>query len=74
MTPYKDLKGNSGVVAYEIGDRSIIVEFRHHDRYVYDYSRPGHDHVETMKKLAREGRDLSTYISKNVRKQFARKL
>jgi hypothetical protein len=42
--------------------------------YVYDYSRPGHTHVERTKNLARTGSGLGTYISQHVRDAYAERL
>jgi hypothetical protein len=36
------------------------VWFKDGDGYDYDYRHPGREHVETMKRLAEEGRGLST--------------
>lgn len=74
MTLYRNLNGSSGITAYEIRDRSIVVEFKHGGRYVYDYDIPGKKEVEEMKVRAIEGRGLATYINKNVRQRFAGKL
>jgi hypothetical protein len=74
MTPYGNTTGNSGVVAFEIFGEAIVVEFRHGGKYLYNYHTTGRDHVEEMKRLAREGRGLATYINKNVRNRFARKI
>ena len=74
MTPYGNRAGESGVLAYEIRRESIVVEFRHGGRYVYDYDTTGREHVEEMKVLALEGRGLATYINKNVRGRYSRKL
>jgi hypothetical protein len=73
MEPYRNLSGNSGVEAFEIHDESIVVRFTGGLTYLYDCVRPGRLHVEQMKRLAREGRGLSTYISQHVREAFARK-
>jgi hypothetical protein len=73
VEPYRNLSGNSGIEAFEVHDRSIIVRFTSGPAYVYDYDRPGGAHVERMKGLAREGRGLSTYISQHVRDAFASK-
>ena len=73
MTPYPNRSGTSGVNAYEIRDTSIVVEFRHGGTYLYDYNVPGREHVEEMKRLAKLGTGLATYINKNVRKGFAAK-
>lgn len=73
MTSYGNLSGNSGVVAYELGDGFIKVRFRHESTiYVYDMERPGLEHVRKMKKLAAAGKGLSTYISQHVRENYAR--
>jgi hypothetical protein len=74
MTPYTNSHGKSGVTAYEIRREAIVVEFGPSGRYLYDYDTTGREHVEEMKVLALEGRGLATYINKNVRSSFARKL
>lgn len=74
MTPYSNHGGNSGIAAYDIRDRAIVVEFRHGGIYLYDYDTPGREHVEEMKRLALDGRGLATYINKFVRSRYARKL
>lgn len=74
MTPYKDLAGSSGVESYEIRDRSIVVRFKYAGSYIYNYDSPGVDEVETMKKLAQQGSGLSSYISRNVKRRYAKKL
>jgi hypothetical protein len=73
MTPYSNLSGDSGVVAYEIGDDFIKVQFRHSPKlYVYDSARPGLSHVHQMQKLAVAGKGLATYISQHVNKNYFR--
>ena len=74
MTRYKNLSGKSGVDSYEIREKSIVIKFRYAGKYLYNYDRPGEEHVEEMKRLAVGGRDLSTYISRIVKKKFAKKL
>jgi hypothetical protein len=74
MTRYKNLSGKSGVDSYEIREKSIVIKFRYAGKYLYNYDRPGEKHVEEMKRLAVGGRDLSTYISRIVKKKFAKKL
>ncbi len=64
MEPYKDIDGDSGVAAYEIGDTFIKVRFKSNSKvYVYTYQRPGQQHVETMKQLAVRGDGLQAYIN-----------
>ena len=74
MTRYLNLSGKSGVRAYEIRDQSIVIEFRYKGKYIYNYERPGREHVEEMKRLAVAGKGLSTYISRDVKKRFAKKV
>ena len=74
MQRYANRSGHSGVVAYELGADSITVKFTGGDRYLYDVGSTGADHIARMRKLAREGQGLSTYISRHVRDRYARKL
>ena len=73
MTPYSNLSGDSGVVAYDIGDDFIKIQFRHSRKvYVYDSAKPGWSRVQQMQRLATAGRGLSSYISQHVGKNFSR--
>jgi len=74
MQAYKNLSGTSGVVAFQIGDHHIDIEFAGRKRYRYDYTKPGEKEVETMKTLAKSGKGLATFISQNVGERFAAKL
>jgi len=64
----------SGVVAYEIRDDAIDIEFANGDVYRYDETSPGPVDLELMKRFARSGRGLTTYISKYVKDRYAAKL
>ena len=66
MTPYRNLGGNSNVLAYEANADSIHVLFK---SGVY----PGLAIVEKMKFLAAQGRGLNSYISSIVKKNYAQK-
>ena len=74
MPRYKNLSGDSGVIAYEIAPDSITLTFVNGDEYRYSYIRPGRTTVEHMKTLARRGSDLSTYVSQHVRDNYECKL
>lgn len=75
MTPYRNLSGNSNVLAYETTDDSIQVVFKSgtHRNYLYNQFRPGKIIVDRMKSLATQGRGLNSYISTAVKSNFARK-
>ena len=74
MERYSNLGGDSGVVAYEIGNNSITVEFSDGKRYLYTYQSAGSDNIEQMKALAAAGRGLNSFINTNVKKRYASKL
>ena len=65
MEPYKNLSGQSGVLAYGIGATYIIVQFNagQYTFYKYTYVSAGSSAVETMKSLAQQGQGLNSYIS-----------
>ena len=73
MTPYKNLEGSSGVAGYGIGRDYIDVEFTSGDIYRYTSASAGRTHLATMKKLARAGQGLSTFISQTVREGYETK-
>lgn len=69
---YKNLAGNSGVLSYKIGADFVMVKFIDHKSYTYSYKSAGKEHVEKMKSLAREGKGLAGYITRNVRDLYDR--
>ena len=73
MTRYNNSNVTSGVDSYEIGTDYIKVKFKDGCVYTYTYSVTGKDHVEAMKKLARQGYGLNSYINKNKLK-FSNKI
>ena len=74
MERYKNHNGHSGVTAYSFGDDHITVQFTNGTIYLYDYRSTGRDNVEQMKKLAADGRGLSTFIAQHVRNHFGKQL
>jgi len=65
MTSYFSTSGKkSGVLAYEIGDDFIIVQFDG-GQYKYSYRSCGTTATENMKMLALSSCGLNTYISRN---------
>ncbi len=69
MERYLNIDGDSNVIAYEIGADYIKVQFATGAIYKYSYRSAGSTHVEQMKRLARSGDGLNSYI-----KRFANKL
>src|SRR4051812_25392483 len=74
LKPYRH-EGSSGVKAYQSGYDFIILEFERNAKdgkqdYFYNYEVPGKTHVETMKKLALEGKGLTTYKNKHFPSEY----
>jgi hypothetical protein len=74
MKRYRNLDGNSGVTAYECGDGFIRVRFVNGDIYEYTDKTTGREHIANMQELAQAGQGLSTYVSRFVHDDYARKL
>lgn len=68
MERYRNLGGNSGVYAYEIGNAYIKVQFSDLSVYTYSYyGKAGKNHVDNMKQLAIQGEGLNSYINTKVK-------
>lgn len=74
MPLYRDINGDSGVRAYELGDGTITVHFEKGGSYVYTNASAGAHHIVEMQRLAQLGDGLNAYINKHVRKNYASKL
>lgn len=74
MQTYQDINRDSGVAAYEIGDDFIVVRFKGNSEYLYTYESAGSGNIERMKILAKNGDGLNSFIMKNVKDKYARKL
>jgi hypothetical protein len=70
MERYKNLSGDSGVVAFEIESDAIEVEFQDGRIYRYTHDITGSAQVEEMKRLAAAGQGLSTFIARYIRDDF----
>lgn len=71
MERYRNSGGDSGVSSYEIGADYIRVKFSGSFRtYRYSYRKAGQQHVETMKRLARGGSGLNSYINRFVKNLY----
>lgn len=67
MEIYSNLKKGSKVLGYEIGSDYISIWFegRNYPK-TFSSKKAGENHVETMKKMAREGHGLHRYIKRHV--------
>lgn len=74
MQRYLNRNGESGVLAYELGPDWIAVKFAEGAVYRYDAERPGRSAVAEMKRMAEQGQGLSSYNSRVVQKNYAKKL
>jgi hypothetical protein len=74
MKPYLNLSGDSGIVAYSIGADFIRIRFRGSEEiYTYSHASAGRGNIQEMKRLARSGKGLATFISREVRDQYESK-
>ena len=73
MTEYKNLSGESGIIAYEIGSDFIRLQFEDKEVYLYTEDSTGIEHIAKMKELAEKGRGLNTYVNQHVRKNYETK-
>lgn len=72
---YKGRNPDAGVRNFEILPDAIILEFVDRQcRYLYNAEKPGLDHVNEMKRLARTGDGLTTYVNQHVGDNYAAKL
>lgn len=73
MERYRNLGGDSGVAAYEVGNDFIRVMFSDRSVYLYTDASAGSHNIREMKRLAREGQGLNAFINTTVQKKYARK-
>lgn len=72
MERYANFGGASNVLFYEIGSDWIRVQFSTGTPYSYSYGHAGSSNVEQMKRLARAGRGLNSFINKHVKYSYDR--
>ena len=74
MERYANRGGDSNVLAYEIEQSSIKVQFGDGSIYLYTGQSAGTANLERMKQLAIAGQGLNSFIGRVVRKSYASKL
>lgn len=70
MERYSNYGGKSSIRFYEIEPMRIRVMFSDGKVYSYSYESAGIDHIEEMKRLARSGSGLNSYIMRNVKRAY----
>ena len=73
MVLYKNLSGNSGVLAYSLEPGSILVRFNDGWEYLYTGISAGMQNIAQMKSLALNGQGLNSFINRVVRNKYASK-
>lgn len=73
MDCYKDLGGDSGIVAYETAQSEITVKFSDGYHYLYSTESTSLSNIQEMKRLADQGVGLNSFIQRVVKKEFVRK-
>lgn len=74
MEMYKDAGGNSGIRAYELGYDSVLVQFSDSSTYEYTSDSAGHNNLALMRNLAIQGSGLNSFINRNVKFKYSRKI
>lgn len=74
MHRYKNLSGQSNVVFYEFGSDFIKVQIGDGSVYLYNTQSTGSADITEMQRLAVAGSGLNSFISRVVKKRYARKL
>lgn len=69
MREYRNQNGNSGIIAYEIGDDYIDVQFKNGGIYRYEEATIGRLQFLNMQVLAILGSGLNAFINMFVRNQ-----
>ena len=73
MENYKNLGGNSSVVAYKTGAGEITVKFSDGWQYLYSTQSTSLANIQEMQRLATQGIGLNSFIGRVVRTGFVRK-
>jgi len=74
MKAYRKIGGDSAVSGYEYGADWIHVQFRDGSVYEYTSTSAGQGNIDTMKRLADRGNGLNSFIHRNVKKRYSRKI
>jgi len=74
MEKYRGIDHDLGVLEYEYSDDWIKIKFNDGSVYEYMSGKAGQDNIEKMKQLADKGNGLNSFIYRNVRFKYSRKI
>ncbi len=74
LKPYRDTQGTHNATAYATGRTWILIQFKDSALYLYTNASCGAEHVRELKRLAKLGEGLDSYINQHVSKSYAKKL
>ena len=71
---YKNLGGKSTIVKYELEKDAVNLRFTDNSSYRFTNQSAGKENIAEMKKLALAGKGLGTFVEKNVKERYERKI
>lgn len=71
---YKNLNSNSGIESYSIEENKIGIKFKDGTNYIYTRRKLGDNRFNLMKILASRGRKLNSFINKEVKDKYTKKI
>jgi hypothetical protein len=71
---YKNLSGDSKIAKFESKKDRITILFADHSIYRYSNQSAGPENISKMKTLALAGKGLGTFIEKNVKDNYQKKI
>lgn len=74
LKSYRDSQGTNNATGYATGRTWILVQFKDNALYLYTNESCGAEHVRELKRLAKLGEGLDSYINQHVFKSYAKKL
>ena len=74
MEPYGNQNNGSDILAFEIGDDSIALQFKDSSIYLYTVQSIGPKNIAAMKYLATNGKGLDRFIHQIGKYKYAKRL
>ena len=71
---YKNVGGKSTVLKYELEKDAVNIKFADRSQYRYTNQSAGPENIKKMKELALAGKGLGTFVEKNLKDRFERKI